>query len=91
MLKTAGSSLRHDVVDERVAGEVRSETGRHINSQSEVGGFPSLNPGPALNDADGDGIPDEWETNHGLNPTDAADGRASASGVRLRPTPRASW
>lgn len=36
-------------------------------------------PGPALNDADNDGIPDEWETSHGLNPTDAADGRATAA------------
>jgi len=80
VLKTAGNSLKRDSVDERVAGEVRSGTGRHINSQTEVGGFPVLNPGPALNDADNDGIPDEWETNHGLNPTDAADGRATASG-----------
>jgi len=39
-----------------------------------------LNPGPAPTDTDGDGIPDEWETNHGLNPTDSADGRAVAEG-----------
>lgn len=80
VLKTAGSSLKRDSVDERVAGEVRSETGRHINSQTEVGGYPFLNPGPALNDADNDGIPDAWESTHGLNPTDAADGRAVAAG-----------
>lgn len=80
VLKTAGNSLKRDSVDERVAGEVRSETGRHINSQNEVGGYPVLNPGTAPNDADNDGIPDEWETNHGLNPTDAADGRAPAEG-----------
>ena len=80
VLKTAGNSLKRDTVDERVAGEVRSETGRHINSQNEVGGYPVLNPGPALNDADNDGIPDEWETGHGLNPTDAADGAAVTAG-----------
>jgi pectin methylesterase-like acyl-CoA thioesterase/pectate lyase len=80
VLKTAGNSLRRDPVDERVAGEVRSETGRHINSQNEVGGYPVLNPGAALNDADNDGIPDQWESSHGLNPTDAADGRATAAG-----------
>src|SRR5215207_2433934 len=80
VLKTAGNALRRDPVDERVAGEVRSETGRHINSQSDVGGYPVLNPGPALNDADNDGIPDEWESNHGLNPIDAADGRAVVAG-----------
>ena len=80
VLKTAGSSLKRDSVDERVAGEVRGETGRHINSQSEVGGYPTLNPGPALNDADNDGIPDQWETSHGLNPTDGSDGPAVAAG-----------
>ena len=80
VLKTAGHSLKRDSVDERVAGEVREGTGRHINSQAEVGGFPLLNPGPAPTDTDGDGIPDEWETHHGLNPTDAADGRASVEG-----------
>ncbi|HEX8352464.1 MAG TPA: pectinesterase family protein, partial [Pyrinomonadaceae bacterium] len=80
VVNTAGHSLRRDAVDARVAGEVRAEAGRHINSQSEVGGFPVLNPGAALNDADGDGIPDEWESHHGLNPTDAADGRAVVAG-----------
>jgi hypothetical protein len=80
VLKTAGHSLKRDSVDTRVVGEVRSEGGHHINSQNEVGGFPVLNPGAALNDADGDGIPDEWESNHGLNPTDAADGRAVVEG-----------
>jgi hypothetical protein len=29
--------------------------------------------GPAPLDSDGDGIPDAWETAHGLNPRDAAD------------------
>lgn len=81
VLKTAGNSLKRDSVDERVSGEVRSETGRHINSQSEVGGYPFLNPGPAPTDTDNDGIPDEWETSHGLNPTDNADGRATAAGA----------
>ncbi|HEX8190606.1 MAG TPA: pectinesterase family protein [Pyrinomonadaceae bacterium] len=80
VLKTAGHSLKRDPVDERVSGEVRSETGRHINSQTDVGGYPVLNPGPALNDADNDGIPDVWETSHGLNPTDAADGSATSAG-----------
>ena len=80
VLTTAGSSLRRDSVDTRVAGEVRAEGGHHINSQNEVGGFPVLNPGAALNDADGDGIPDEWESLHGLNPTDGADGRAVGAG-----------
>ena len=31
-------------------------------------------------DADGDGLPDEWETRYGLNPGDAADANADADG-----------
>ena len=31
-------------------------------------------------DADGDGIPDEWEKKHGLNPGDAADANADSDG-----------
>ncbi|HLM58273.1 MAG TPA: pectinesterase family protein [Pyrinomonadaceae bacterium] len=80
VLKTAGHSLKRDPVDERVVGEVKSETGGHINSQNEVGGYPVLNTGAAQTDSDGDGIPDVWETSHGLNPTDATDGRAVAAG-----------
>ncbi|HEV2762914.1 MAG TPA: MBG domain-containing protein, partial [Pyrinomonadaceae bacterium] len=80
VLNTAGSSLKRDPVDERVAGEVKNEGGHHINSQSEVGGYPALNPGAAPADTDGDGIPDEWESAHGLDPADAADGRAVAPG-----------
>jgi hypothetical protein len=30
---------------------------------------------PRIKDTDGDGIPDGWEVEHGLNPTDAADAR----------------
>jgi pectate lyase len=45
-----------------------------IAHQDDVGGFPVLAPGTACTDTDGDGMPDEYETNKGLNPNSAADG-----------------
>ena len=49
-----------------------------IDSQNDVGGYPSTSnfehstAAPA--DSDHDGMPDAWETEHGLNPNNAADG-----------------
>jgi pectin methylesterase-like acyl-CoA thioesterase len=80
VLTTAGHSLARDSVDTRIVTEVRGDSGAQINSQNEVGGWPALNSTSAPADTDGDGIPDEWESEHGLNPTDAADGRAIARG-----------
>jgi hypothetical protein len=41
-----------------------------------VGGWPILNSLPTPADIDQDGIPDAWETDHGLNPLDPSDGPA---------------
>jgi hypothetical protein len=38
-----------------------------------VGGWPVLKVGKALKDSDGDGMPDVWESKHGLNPHNALD------------------
>jgi hypothetical protein len=45
-----------------------------IDSQTEVGGWPELKSAVPPIDTDHDGIPDEWEKLHGLNPDDASDG-----------------
>jgi len=60
-------------VDARVIDNVRNRKGKVIDSQKEVGGWPALRSGTAPKDTDRDGMPDEWEKGHGLNPADAAD------------------
>lgn len=44
-----------------------------LDDPAQVGGYPSLAAGTAPTDTDHDGIPDSWETAHGLNPNDASD------------------
>jgi pectin methylesterase-like acyl-CoA thioesterase len=80
VLNLAGAALVRDSVDTRIVSEVQNETGRHIDSQSQVGGWPTLNSLPAPPDTDQDGIPDQWETDHGLNPGDPADGAVVGAG-----------
>ncbi|MBE7169407.1 MAG: polysaccharide lyase [Williamsia sp.] len=48
-----------------------------ITHPSQVGGYPAYN-GTPYKDADKDGMPDEYETKHGLNPRNAADAAAIA-------------
>jgi pectate lyase len=71
----AGAVLpARDAVDQRILNDVKNGTGKIINSQSEVGGWPELKSAPAPSDTDSDGIPDTWESSHQLNPNDASDG-----------------
>jgi hypothetical protein len=69
-----------DAVDARVVAAIRAGAGRIINSQSEVGGWPRLAAGEAPPDSDDDGMPDAWETAHGLDPRRAADPRGDRDG-----------
>lgn len=55
-----------------------------IDSQNDVGGWPTLNSLPAPTDSDHDGMPDDWETAHGLNPNNANDRNViAASGYTM--------
>ncbi len=81
MLERGGASLpRRDDVDQRIVADVVNGTGRIIDSQVEVGGWPDLQSIPVPRDSDGDGMPDEWELQRGLNPNDAADGPDDSDG-----------
>ena len=76
VLARAGASLQRDAVDARVVADVRNRRGKLINSPSQVGGWPTLRSLPAPPDTDGDGMPDVWEKQHGLDPKNPADGAA---------------
>jgi len=89
VLAGAGATVPHrDAVDTRIVRETRTGTatgsspggsatyGLHqgiIDTQDDVGGWPTYATGPAPTDTDQDGLPDAWETAHKLNPRDAAD------------------
>lgn len=76
VLASAGASRVRDSVDARVVAGVRDRTGRQIDSQREVGGWPELRSAPAPRDSDDDGMPDAWEIAHALDPRDPRDGNA---------------
>ncbi|MBR1809041.1 MAG: pectate lyase [Paludibacteraceae bacterium] len=83
VLSGAGACApRRDWQDARIVEETRTGTasGKRtrqadgiINHPSAVGGWPLLQ-GEPYTDTDLDGIPDSWETEHGLDPEDATDG-----------------
>lgn len=77
VLAATGATLPHrDKVDRRVCEEVRTRGGRIIVHEDDVGGFPAYAAGEPPADSDADGIPDEWETRHTLNPHDPSDAQA---------------
>ncbi|MFC1647250.1 polysaccharide lyase family 1 protein [Patescibacteria group bacterium] len=64
-----------DKVDARVVNDIKNRTGRVIDSQNDVGGWPAYTGShPTRYDQDNDGIPDSWEQVHGgnLNPSSSA-------------------
>ena len=74
VLPTVGASLpKRDIVDARLADDVRNRTGKIIDTQIQVGGWPELKSAEAPLDSDNDGMPDAWEIAHQLNPHDPSD------------------
>lgn len=87
ILKYAGASLSRDYVDDDVCDDVLRGIAKFSGSKSGVpglidtqtdakGNHPSAwqdLKGKAAQDSDHDGIPDEWEKSHGLNPLSAKD------------------
>ncbi|PRY55354.1 pectate lyase [Arcticibacter pallidicorallinus] len=80
VLKHAGASYKRDQVDSRIVNEVRtgkSTSGKLgkglIDSPADVGSWPDLKTYNEIIDSDLDGMPDDWERKHGLNPKSAED------------------
>lgn len=83
VLSSAGASLHRDAIDARIVEEVKTGTAHYgkdkkgiIDSQKDVGGWPALRAQRASADTDRDGMPDEWEKKHKLDPKDAGDATA---------------
>ncbi len=77
VLANAGAVLpKRDAVDTRIVIEVKNGTGRIIDDEEQVGGWPELKSSSAPQDSDSDGMPDDWEKLHGLDPADPADRNA---------------
>ena len=85
VLEYVGASLFRDSVDLRAVNDTRSgtasimdggngSTNGYIDTPSAAGGWPVLPTGEAPLDTDGDGMPDVWENEHGLNPNSSIDG-----------------
>ena len=72
-----------DTLDQRIIRNVVERTGRIIDVQGgyphgtpyeqTINAWPVLKTLPAPKDSDADGMPDDWEKKHGLNPNDAND------------------
>jgi hypothetical protein len=77
---------QQDAIDRRVFADVRKRehtyTGSRgklpgiIDTPSDAGGLPEYKSAEPPVDSDHDGIPDDWEKAHGLDPRSATDGGA---------------
>lgn len=78
VMEYTGASLSRDSHDERYMRETKNGTAEYtgsvtkvkgiIDSQNDVGGWPTLSSATAPLDSDKDGMPNDWETANGLNP-----------------------
>ncbi len=84
VLADTGATLpARDAVDLRIINSVRSGTGRIIGKETDLPEnerWPDYRSLPAPKDSDSDGIPDFWEQQFGLNPSDKTDSAKISSG-----------
>ncbi|MCI0515177.1 pectate lyase [candidate division KSB1 bacterium] len=91
VLENAGATLpRRDAIDARIIAEVKTGTATFggvwgqgsgiIDSQSGVGGWVALKTYAVPTDQDHDGLADDWELAHGINPRDPMDRNGDFNG-----------
>jgi hypothetical protein len=84
VLADGGATLpARDAVDLRITRAVRDGAGRIIEKETDLpeeDRWPVYHNLPAPTDTDGDGLPDFWETQFGLNPKDAGDSAHLSAG-----------
>jgi pectate lyase len=81
VLADAGATFpERDTADVRVINEVVDGTGGIINDEDEVGGWPELASTAPPQDSDHDGMPDDWELAHCLDPSDSSDANGDRDG-----------
>jgi len=83
VLAKAGT-IHRDAIERRIIDDVRSGKPRYrgqsagkqgiIDSPADAEGWPQYAEATAPADSDHDGMPDDWERKHGLNPSDPQDG-----------------
>jgi pectate lyase len=88
VLQKAGT-IHRDAVERRIIEDVKNGTPRYsgrsahrqgiIDSPADADGWPAYADAIAPADSDHDGMSDEWEKAHGLNPSDPEDGKRVVS------------
>jgi len=73
LAESGASKPGRDAVDTRLIAQYRLGAGRLIADPLEVGGWPEYEMVDPPLDSDRDGMPDEWEVDHDLDPTNRAD------------------
>lgn len=81
IIQHAGASFpTRDDADNRAIKNLIDSTGFILTRQSDAGGFPKLYSAEAPVDSDHDGMPDEYETDLGLNINDPSDRNGDLNG-----------
>ncbi|MBP5515308.1 MAG: fibronectin type III domain-containing protein [Bacteroidaceae bacterium] len=70
IVEGVGASRVRDIHDQRIITHLTSlgKKGSFIANEDDVGGIGNVADGARITDKDRDGMADEWESDHGLNP-----------------------